>query len=189
MYISIVYTCLCIQLHVSVQVFICTHYVCVCRIVLLSVPSLANINFLVAKNDSYLLSSPLLSSPLLSSPLSPQGVSHPVNVKVADTEKDKELKRLQAQLQLNQSPGAALTPPNVRFSGLTPNMGIDTYSYMRQVREFISFNLPLFISLVYDAFSIDPPIISVGSATASSSSSCYFSWQFIWTGNGSNAWK
>ena len=89
--------------------------------------------------------SPLLSSPLLS----PQGVSHPVNVKVADTEKDKELKRLQAQIQLNQSPGAALTPPNVRFSGLTPNMGIDTYSYMRQVREIISFNLPFiyFISL------------------------------------------
>ena len=170
MYISIVYTCLCIQLHVSVQVFTCTQHVCVCRVILLSVPSLANINCLLAKNDSYLLSSPLLSS------LSPQGVSHPVNVKVADTEKDKELKRLQAQLQLNQSPGAALTPPNVRFSGLTPNMGIDTYSYMRQVRAIIYFHLPLFISLVYDAFSIDPPIISVGSATASSSSSCYFGW-------------
>ncbi|XP_019861097.1 PREDICTED: CUGBP Elav-like family member 6 isoform X4 [Amphimedon queenslandica] len=68
------------------------------------------------------------------------GVSHPVNVKIADTEREKEMKRFHHQVQVNQPPSAMA--PNVRFSGLAPNIGIDTYSYMRQSMMPSALTLP-----------------------------------------------
>ena len=87
--------------------------------------------------DEHYFCPPHLSPPpslSLSSPIK-KGVSHPVNVKIADTEREKEMKRFQHQVQVNQPPSAMA--PNVRFSGLAPNIGIDTYSYMRQVSVLI----------------------------------------------------
>lgn len=39
---------------------------------------------------------------------------------------------MQHHIQTVNQQGLAAAP-NVRFSGLAPNMGLDTYSYMRQV--------------------------------------------------------
>ena len=67
-------------------------------------------------------------------------MAHPLNVKIADTEREKELKRLHQSF-----PTVTQTiAPNMRFPGLTPpNMGMDSYSYVREVVLFVHYILCL----------------------------------------------
>jgi hypothetical protein len=67
-------------------------------------------------------------------------VAHRLNVKVADTERDKELKKLQQTLNaVTQQPIMS----NIRFSGLTPpNIGMDGYSYLREPIAVPSLSIP-----------------------------------------------